>query len=487
MKVIKSLTAVAFLFASFFISSCSSIDEPVDPSVINIKIDVTTKIVSNIDSNTATCGGTVFSYDNITARGIVWSTTAQPTILNSKTIDAFSNGSYNSTLVGLLPNTLYYVRAYATNSTGTIYGNQQIFLTTAVSNLPSITTTDPSSVGNTIAISGGKITNAGSSPIIARGVVWSTSPTPTIADFKTTDGTGTGTFVSTLTALLPTTLYYIRAYATNSSITAYGNEKTFTTTNVVVTLPTLTTTAASSITLTTATAAGTITSDGGAPITERGVCWATTTLPTIINTRTINGTGIGIFTSDLTALTQATTYYVRAYATNTAGTAYGAEITCTTLAPPPFVIGQSHQGGTIFYLDSSGIHGLIVADVDQTTSPWGCATVAIAGTLPDLGTGNANTNLITTACSDITAAARICSNLTLNTQTDWYLPSKTELNTLFLNKTASMNLTSGSYWSSTQSDVPAASNEAFYQNFGNGTVSTFIKSANYRVRAIRSF
>jgi Protein of unknown function (DUF1566) len=487
MKVLKSIFAFAFLNAIFIFSSCSSLDEPVDPSVTNIKIDVATKIVTNIDSNTATCGGTVFSYDNITARGVVWSTSANPTTINFKTIDAFSNGSFNSTLVGLLPNTVYYVRAYATNSTGTVYGNQQVFVTTAISNLPTLTTTTVTSVGNTVAISGGKITNSGSSPIIARGVVWSTNATPTIADSKTTDGSGTGTFVSTATGLLPSTLYYLRAYATNGSITAYGEEFTFTTTNVVVTLPTITTSAATLITLTTATSGGTISSDGGAPITERGVCWATATLPTTLNTRTINGTGTGTFTSDLTVLTQATTYYVRAYATNTAGTAYGPEITFTTLAPPPFVIGQAHQGGTIFYLDTSGIHGLIVADSDQTTSPWGCAATTVAGTLPDLGAGNANTNLITTACSDVTAAARICSNLVLNAQTDWYLPSKTELNTLFLNKTASMNLNSGSYWSSTQSDIPAASNEAFFQNFGNGTVSTFIKSANYRVRAIRSF
>lgn len=487
MKVIKSLFASTFFVVSLLVLSCTSQDEAVDPSVINIKITATTKTVTNIDSNTATCGGEVFSYDNISARGVVWSTKTLPTTADFKTVDSFGNGSFNSTLAGLLPATVYYVRSYAVNSTGTVYGNQQTFTTTAISNLPSLTTTAISSVGNTVAISGGNITNEGSSAIVARGVVWSTSATPTIADSKTVDGTGTGVFVSTMTGLTPLTTYYARAYATNGTITAYGNEITFTSTNVVVGLATLTTTAISDITLNTAKSGGVITSDGGAPITERGICWATTTMPTILNTRTIDGTGMGTFTSNMTVLTQATTYFVRAYATNTAGTAYGPEISFITLAPPPFVIGQSHQGGTIFYIDSTGLHGLIVANSDQTTSPWGCATTSIVGTLSDNGKGNDNTNLITAGCSDANAAARICSNLVLNGQSDWFLPSKDELNLLFLNKTASMNLNSGSYWSSTESNVPTATNEAFYQNFSNGTVSTFIKNANYRVRAIRTF
>ena len=105
-------------------------------------------------------------------------------------------------------------------------------------------------------------------------------------------------------------------------------------------IPTLTTTAASSIMTTSATSGGTISSDGGAAITARGVCWSTAANPTITGSHTTDGTGTGSFTSNVTGLTQATTYYLRAYATNSAGTAYGNEITFTTSAPDIYVTGN---------------------------------------------------------------------------------------------------------------------------------------------------
>ena len=102
-------------------------------------------------------------------------------------------------------------------------------------------------------------------------------------------------------------------------------------TNSMVSIPTLTTTAISAITTTTATSGGNITSDGGASITSRGVVWSTSTNPTItLTTKTSNGTGTGSFSSFLTNLTPKTSYYVRAYAINSAGTGYGNEITFTT-------------------------------------------------------------------------------------------------------------------------------------------------------------
>jgi uncharacterized protein (TIGR02145 family) len=80
------------------------------------------------------------------------------------------------------------------------------------------------------ASSGGNITDNGGSTVTARGVVWNTTGTPTISDSKTTDGSGTGSYVSNLTSLSPSTTYYVRAYATNNTGTAYGNQQTFTTT-----------------------------------------------------------------------------------------------------------------------------------------------------------------------------------------------------------------------------------------------------------------
>jgi len=95
-------------------------------------------------------------------------------------------------------------------------------------------------------------------------------------------------------------------------------------------LPVLTTAEASAITATSAVLGGNITSDGGAEVTERGVCWATSATPTVSVSKTTDGAGTGSFTSNLTGLTANTTYYVRAYATNSAGTAYGNEVSFST-------------------------------------------------------------------------------------------------------------------------------------------------------------
>ena len=142
------------------------------------------------------------------------------------------------------------------------------------------------------------------------------------------NGSGTGTFVSSLTCLTPSTLYYVRAYATNSTGTWYGEEVTFTT---LSNLPTVATIDASGITATSATTGGNVTSDGGSPVTARGVCYSTSPGPTLANSYTTNGTGLGIFISNLTGLSPGTMYYVRAYATNANGTGYGNEILFSTL------------------------------------------------------------------------------------------------------------------------------------------------------------
>ncbi len=96
-------------------------------------------------------------------------------------------------------------------------------------------------------------------------------------------------------------------------------------------LPVLTTADVSAITDTTANCGGAITSDGGATVTARGVCWSTSQTPTIANNKTNDGTGASSFTSEMSGLTPDTTYYVRAYATNSAGTGYGSAVSFTTL------------------------------------------------------------------------------------------------------------------------------------------------------------
>jgi uncharacterized protein (TIGR02145 family) len=128
----------------------------------------------------------------------------------------------------LIPGTIYHVRAYATNSAGTAYGNDVSFTSVATA-VPSIATTAISAIDVTTAVSGGNIALAGAGTISARGVCWSTTTGPVVGGSHTTDGSGTGSFTSNLTSLLPGLTYYVRAYATNNVGTGYGNEISFNT------------------------------------------------------------------------------------------------------------------------------------------------------------------------------------------------------------------------------------------------------------------
>ena len=439
---------------------------------------VTTNDVANITTTTASCGGNVTSDggSSVTARGVCWSTSHNPMIGNSHTTDGTGLGNFPSNLTGLSPNTTYYVRAYATNGVGTAYGEERTFTTTCnsvtvsitgtttipygnsttliasgansyvweadnspigtsasvtvhptsttaytvtgtntygctgtnsvtvtVYTQPTVITNDVANITTTTASCGGNVTSDGGSSVTARGVCWSTSHNPTINNSLTSNGTGTGNFTSNLTGLSPNTTYYVRAYATNGVGTAYGEERTFTTTcnsvtvsitgsttipygnsttltasgassyvwaadsstigtsarvtvhptsttaytvtgsniygctgtssvtvTVTYTIPTVITNNVIDIVATTASCGGNVTSDGGSSVTARGVCWSTSQNPTISNSHTADGSGTGTFTSFLADLFPSTTYYVRAYATNSEGTAYGNQVNFTT-------------------------------------------------------------------------------------------------------------------------------------------------------------
>jgi uncharacterized protein (TIGR02145 family) len=189
---------------------------------------------------------------------------------------------------------------------------------------PELTTVAVSEVTLTTAVSGGKITSDGGEDILQKGVCWSTTQSPTIASAKTEDGNGSAAYTSNLGDLAAGTTYYVRAYATNSVGTGYGNEVTFGTNEVTGAV--LVTTEVTTVTSESAVAGGNITDAGGGNITARGICWGTSANPTIAGNKTTNGTGPGIFTGTLTGLTDGTTYYYRAYATNDFGTTYGQEL-----------------------------------------------------------------------------------------------------------------------------------------------------------------
>ncbi|MBK7134599.1 MAG: fibronectin type III domain-containing protein [Bacteroidales bacterium] len=560
-------------------SPASAASNSVTPSAVPI---LTTISISNITSTTATSGGNITSNGGatVTASGVCWGTASGPVATGNHTSDGAVAGTYASTITGLTLGQTYYVRAYATNSIGTGYGNELSFSTTLAPNavsgvatsvtsnsadlnaivnannlstivtfeygttiaygstatatpnpvtgiistnvsagltgllfgttyhfrvkavstggttygddmmfvtlgFPTVTTTSITSITTSSASSGGNISNDGGASIINRGVCWSTLNNPTIADNKTSDGTGSGNFSSSISGLSLGTIYYVRAYATNSVGTSYGDVISFSTLNY----PTITTTTITLITSTTSSSGGNITSDGGAGVTSRGVCWSTAVNPTILDPKTSNGVGIGLFSSNITSLSPGTTYHVRAYATNSVGTSYGTDVSFTT----DLVIGDTYQGGIVGYILQSGDpgyisgqkHGIIVAQSDQSSGTiWGCYGTLISGADGlTLGTGLQNTIDIMAGCSTAGIAARLCRGVTINGYTDWYLPSKDELNILFTNQSVIGMVLDYSYWSSTE----YTNNTAWGQNFNGGYQFGSAKSSNYHVRAIRAF
>jgi hypothetical protein len=196
---------------------------------------------------------------------------------------------------------------------------------------PTLTTSSVSSLTSTSAGVGGNISSDGGAAVTARGIVFGTTSNPTLSNTLLSIGSGTGDFSGTISGLVPNTTYYVRAYATNSSGTGYGNDVSFQTLPVAV--PTLITTDASGITQTTVTSGGTISNDGGATITERGIVYGTSSDPTVTDTKITSEIEIGSFSVNVTSLTPNTTYYIRSYAINSAGTGYGNNITFQTTVP----------------------------------------------------------------------------------------------------------------------------------------------------------
>ena len=291
-----------------------------------------TSPISAITPNSASSGGNIVDDGGapITARGVCWNTTENPTTSNSFTADGNGIGSYTSEITDLECNTAYFVRAYATNSVGTSYGSQVSFNTIECPvTVPTVTTNSISDITTTSAQGGGNVISDGGSPLIAKGICWSTSTEPTTGNNITNDGAGTGSYTSALVGLSCGTTYYIRAYATNSEGTSYGNEVNFTTA-ACATVPSVLTSSISNISETSATGGGDVISDGGADVFDRGVCWNTSEDPTLSDNKSQDGGGTGSYASSLTDLVCGTIYYVRAYATNSAGTSYGQQVSFST-------------------------------------------------------------------------------------------------------------------------------------------------------------
>jgi hypothetical protein len=447
---------------------------------------LTTRAVIGISSDVAGSGG-VISTDGgspVTARGVCWSINPGPTVANTRTTDGTGSAAFSSTMTGLNPLTTYYVRAYATNALGTAYGSQLSFTTTDLvtpgPTLPVVGTSTSTLTGSSTAASGGYVSNDGGSAITARGVCWSTAQNPTLADTCSSGGAGIGYFSATVTGLGGCgVVYYVRAYATNATGTAWGNQNSVST----GLLPTVTTDAVSAVGYYDATSGGAITDNGGCAITQKGVVWSWNPGPALGNPGTTHGGGDAPFVSSVTPLYANRTYYVRAYATNSVGTTYGQQVVFTTAEPSTPYLGQNYAGGIVFYVDGSGLHGLVVTPANLGGLPWGCEGTSASTSLA-FGTGATNTAAIVGSCGEASFAAKAADSLSLGGYTDWFLPS---LNELVLARTnlglQGLGGFSGWYWSSSE----ASAGSAYMINVLDGRSFSDYKRYGYQVRPIRAF
>ncbi len=336
------------------------------PSVTTVSATNMTNTTVDVTINVTSTNGYA-----ITERGVVYSSTnSTPTLNDSNKTISGTTGSTTVTLTGLSPNKTYYVRAYAKNSQGVAYGSVKSFST--LSNSDAVPGLSTYSVSNVTAVAADveiNVTDIGSSNVTDRGVVYSsTNRNPEIGLSgcikQSVTGT-TGRTVVFLSSLSTNTTYYARSYAKNSSGYAYGDVKTFTTSRYdnmpAVTTDSVTITSSSSL-----DAKINVTKDNGFAVTERGVIYSKSNsnlklYASSTYNKTITGT-TGTGTVSVTDLTAGTTYYVRAYATNKNGTAYGAIKEVTTSS-------YSVTTGTPTNVTTAGatVSGVVSSNSDKIT------------------------------------------------------------------------------------------------------------------------
>lgn len=413
-----------------------------------------TLAASNVKTTTATLNGEILTDGSpkYSERGFVYSESSMPTIgscIKKVTSTLTDSKTYSATIGGLTKGQTYYVRAYAINAGKEAYSTNEISFTPSDA-LPQVST---QAVTNISRIAGkatfnGTIIDEGEPNYTERGFVYATTHNPMVdSDTKVVaSGKGSGEFVANATNLVVGDTYYVRAYATNTQGTAYGEEVTA---DLSAIMPEVTTDSVYVLDETTAYFIGKITNIGDPEYTERGFIYGTMQTPMIddeeVTTVVVAKNSSEQFEKQVTinGLSR-NVFYARAYAKSSEGVSYGAIIRVAAseyldyIQLPTFI----HNGYTY------RVH-------------------------PDFG-------------SSMTwqQAMDACDNLTYGGYSDWVLPSKNVLNTMYIHKNEIGGFSSTYYWSSTE--YSSGSSYAWYQDFKDGSQGDDSKKYTYhRVRCVR--
>jgi hypothetical protein len=454
---------------------------------------VTTSAASSVATSTATLNGGISDTGgaNATQSGFAYGTVANlSTVIATSTLGSQTGtASFTSPLTGLTPSTTYYFRTYTTNSAGTAFGTILSYTTSAIS-VPTMSVQAASSITATTATANGTIVSIGAATVTTRGFVYGL--TTAYGATTTESGTfGTGAYTASLSGLTCNTTYNISSYGTNGAGTGYSSNTTLTTSPCS---PTLTTSSASSLTQTTATLNGSITATGGANATQSGFAYGTSSsLTTNTSTSTLGAqTGTASFSDGISGLTCNTTYYSRAYATNSAGTAYGSILSFLTSACAGTVTTQSASSLT---LSSATLNGNITATGGANATVRGFTyglTTAYGATTTEsgsFGTGAYTSDITSLACNTLynyrsystnTAGTSYGTNTTFTTSA-CTVPSLTSVAASSLAKTtatlnATLNATGGT---NTQSGFTYSTTSALILTIGTSTLAGYTAPGSF--------
>jgi len=310
---------------------------------------VTAQAASSVTGTSATLNGTITADGNAssTLRGFEYGLTTSYGSISSAS-GTFGLGSFSANVSGLTCNTTYHFRAFAQNSAGSASSTDASFTASAcAATPPTLTTSAASSISASSMTLNANVSSLGSASVTQSGFAYGTNATLSSVLATTTLGAqGSGTFSGTISSLTPSTLYYMRAYATNSAGTSYGSIVSATTLSALsVSAPTVAVSAPSSISDTAATLSGAITADGNASSTVQGFEYGTSASYGGI-TSSSGLFNLGSFSANISSLSCATTYHVRSFATNSAGTASSTDLTFTTNSCPTSG-GGGGGGGTV--------------------------------------------------------------------------------------------------------------------------------------------